>query len=258
MVVAPHPDDETIGAGGVAALHALAGDRVTVVVVSDGRGSQALDLSTTQMVARRRAEAEEAAKILGVQELVWLGLPEAQWQSALARAELAPYLESATIIYAPSCVDFHPEHLDVSRVVADVVQPTQSVRIYELSVPLMPLLVNLVADIHMVAPLKRQALACFTTQVGALKPLERLSSYRAALYGLADSEVFWELSAPAYRRVIQEGKWTWYTTPFRGLRARPFSDPLACMAGWQMRAQLRALAEQAEQEAVRAGSVSRG
>ena len=41
LVVAPHPDDETVGAGGVAALHVAAGDAVTVVVATDGGASRA-------------------------------------------------------------------------------------------------------------------------------------------------------------------------------------------------------------------------
>ncbi len=41
VIVAPHPDDETLGAGGAALLHRQAGDRVAVVVVTDGRASRA-------------------------------------------------------------------------------------------------------------------------------------------------------------------------------------------------------------------------
>ena len=35
-VIAPHPDDEVIGAGGTLALHARQGDRVHVLVAFDG------------------------------------------------------------------------------------------------------------------------------------------------------------------------------------------------------------------------------
>ena len=36
LVLAPHPDDETLGPGGSLALHAARGDRVRVVFCTDG------------------------------------------------------------------------------------------------------------------------------------------------------------------------------------------------------------------------------
>ncbi len=239
LIVAPHPDDETIGAGGAAALHVRAGDEVTVVVVSDGRGSRALGLGPVEMVARRRAEMAAAMAALGVERWVWLGLPEGAWAAADAAAALRPFVERADLVYAPSCVDFHPEHFAVARVVAALLQPWQTVRIYELSVPLTPLLSNLVLDTRAVAAQKQRALDAFTTQQGAIRPLARLAAYRTLLYRRRACEPFWELSAPAYQRVIAAGQWTWETTPFRGLRPRPFSDPLAFLQGWQARVALR-------------------
>lgn len=245
VVVAPHPDDETLGAGGVSALHVQNGDPVTIVLITDGRGSRAGGLSPAEMVRRRKAEVTAAAGALGVNDLVYLGLAEDDWSSQDARRALAPILEAAEVIYAPSCVDFHPDHLAVARIVAGLIQPGQTVRAVELGVPLTPVLANLVADIGPVAGRKAHALACFATQRGALAPIARLAHYRRPLYGPASAEVFWELPAAAYRRVIDRGDWTWATTPFRSIRPRPFSDPLAVLAGWQTRRQLRALARKA-------------
>ncbi|WP_234009984.1 PIG-L family deacetylase, partial [Streptomyces sp. SA3_actF] len=39
VVVAAHPDDEVLGAGGALALLAAAGNPLTVVTVTDGEGS---------------------------------------------------------------------------------------------------------------------------------------------------------------------------------------------------------------------------
>lgn len=244
VVVAAHPDDETIGAGGVAALHVRAGDPVTIVVLTDGRGSRAGGLAPEEMAGRRHGELQRAAAALGVRDVVWLGFPEGEWEAAALQARLAPLLAGGDVIYAPSCVDFHPDHLRTARLVAGLVRPEQIVRIYELGVPLTPLLVNRVADIGAVAACKQHALECFVTQQGAMEPLGRLARYRAALYGHAASEVFWELPAPAYRRLVAAGSWEWDKTPFRGVRPRPLADGWAFFAGTRARWRLRALAEQ--------------
>ncbi len=242
VIVAPHPDDETAGAGGVAALHLQAGDPVTVIVVTDGGASRAGGLPGHVIVRRRAAEITAAARILGVRDLVRLDLREGGWDWVRARASLAPLLQDAQIIYAPSCVDYHPEHLHIARLLAELLRPGQTVRVYELGVPLTPILVNLVADVGAVAARKEQALAAFTTQVGALAPLRRLARYRARLYRLPAAEVFWELPAESYARVMAAGNWSARHSPFSGIRERPLADPFSALAGLRARAALRALA----------------
>ena len=242
VIIAPHPDDETAGAGGVAALHAQAGDPLRVVVVTDGGASRAGGLPRAEIVRCRAQEVTAAVRILGVRDLICLGLPEGQWDVAPAQVRLAPLLKDAAVVYLPSCVDYHPEHVRVARLVASLLQPDQTVRIYELGVPLTPLLVNLVADIGRVAAIKARALNAFATQDGALAPLRRLARYRAALYDLPAAEVFWELPAASYARVVAAGDWRRSRCPFRGVRERPLTDPLTALDGHKARTALRALA----------------
>src|SRR5437773_761791 len=68
-IVAPHPDDETVGCGGVAALHRVAGDSVAVLIVTDGRRSRTRSLAASALVSRRAAEAQAAAVVLGLAAL---------------------------------------------------------------------------------------------------------------------------------------------------------------------------------------------
>lgn len=68
LVVAPHPDDESLGCGGLLAALAGAGRSFHVVFVTDGAGSHrnSRDWPPTRLAAQREREAEEALERLGL------------------------------------------------------------------------------------------------------------------------------------------------------------------------------------------------
>jgi len=239
LVVAPHPDDETVGAGGTSALHVAAGDDVTVAVVTDGSASRAGGIPQSEMARRRREEVETAAAVLGIRRLVWLGLPEGRWEETDAARALRPLVDAAAVVYAPSCVDYHPEHVAVARMLGDLTRQDQLVRVYELGVPLTPVLADCVADVRAVAALTAQARAAFRTQRVTVAPFERLARYRASLYGLEAAEVFWQLAGDVYGDVMRLGDWRGGRCPYCGVRSRPFTDPLAAVIGLRHRVALR-------------------
>lgn len=243
LVIAPHPDDETIGAGGAIALHVDAHDEVSVVVVTDGGASRAGGLTRAEMVPRREKEVRCATRVLGVEDLECLRLAEGNWTPDQARGQLASRLATCDVIYAPTCVDFHPEHVAVARLVAGMLQPGQTVRAYQIGVPLTPVLVNLVADIGQVAARKIRALEALRTQAESIQPLQRLARYQATLYRLAAAEVFWEMRAEDYVRITSVGDWRRHICPYRGIRPWPVSDPLAALVGLRARRALRRLAD---------------
>ncbi len=67
LVIAPHPDDDVLGAGGTMAALAAQGEKVFSVYVTDGRGSPRKDpgLSDEEMAVRREEEAREALRAVG-------------------------------------------------------------------------------------------------------------------------------------------------------------------------------------------------
>src|SRR5258706_3068891 len=67
LVLAPHPDDEVIGCGGLVALHLRDGRPVHVVVAPDG--AQAGDC------AQREAESPPAPSLLGHATIEFLRIP---------------------------------------------------------------------------------------------------------------------------------------------------------------------------------------
>ena len=65
LVVAPHPDDEVLGCGGVMAAHAARGDDVHVAVVTRG----VPELYSPELVAQAREELRQAHAVLRVKSV---------------------------------------------------------------------------------------------------------------------------------------------------------------------------------------------
>ncbi|WGF89928.1 PIG-L deacetylase family protein [Marinivivus vitaminiproducens] len=80
LVVAPHPDDESLGCGGLIAAAHAAGQRVHVLVVSDGCGSHpgSRAYPPDRLRALREQEAIAAVAELGLaaDNVSFLGLPD--------------------------------------------------------------------------------------------------------------------------------------------------------------------------------------
>src|SRR5947207_12396367 len=75
LVIAPHPDDESIGMGGTLWLHHLRGDRVFIAYLTSGELGLK-QLPRQQAWAVRETEAHRAAAVLGVAEVEFFRLPD--------------------------------------------------------------------------------------------------------------------------------------------------------------------------------------
>ncbi len=76
LVVTPHPDDETFTSGGTLAMMAERGNEIHVVVyTTDNAGSRDPEMTHERLAAIRKAEEENACRILGipVENITWLG-----------------------------------------------------------------------------------------------------------------------------------------------------------------------------------------
>jgi LmbE family N-acetylglucosaminyl deacetylase len=121
VVVAPHPDDEVLGAGGLIRRVMDNGTDVEVVAVTDGEASHpgspaagAIDLR-----ARRHAERGEALRRLTGLEppVARLGLPDGgvAAHEAELTAALAAVLGPDDLCVAPWARDGHPDHDSAGR-----------------------------------------------------------------------------------------------------------------------------------------------
>jgi LmbE family N-acetylglucosaminyl deacetylase len=127
LVIAPHPDDEVLGAGGTMARLSDAGEAVFVAVVTVGRPPA----YSAESVGVVRAEAKRAHDHLGVKKTFWLDQPAAQLSetpvSTLNAAisdvvrELAP-----TTLLIPFLGDIHIDHQLVFHSAMVAARPNQS------------------------------------------------------------------------------------------------------------------------------------
>lgn len=119
LVLAPHPDDETIGCGGAILLHRRQGDSVKVVFITDGAaGDPRGYYRGRDYRAIRRAEARKAASVLGVSELEFWDYADGSLNdSAGLRQRLKGLLESEkpAVVYRPSLKDPHSDHRALAR-----------------------------------------------------------------------------------------------------------------------------------------------
>jgi len=242
LVVAPHPDDETLGCGGSIVLHRRAGHAVTVVIVTDG------GRSTVTTPAARRLESMAAAEVLGG---TWrrFELPEGDWALDQGTDRLVAVLSDVRpdLVYGPSCVDYHPEHVKVAVALGralTAVSPQSRVRAFEIGVPLTPILVNCRVDVEPVRAITQKALGAYRSQRATIDATRRLRRYARRLCGArGETEVFWETSARTYGRIMSAGPLP-DASQFYGIRPRPFGDPLCYLLGLRARSRMRRLARQ--------------
>ena len=129
LVVAAHPDDETLGAGGTVARYAKAGSDVWVCIVCDGVTKRHSE------VALQRRCAEEACEVLGAAKVVFCDLPD-QRLDGMALVDVITPIEDCVRELRPDVVlthfkeDVNQDHRVVfdATMVATRPSPTQSVR----------------------------------------------------------------------------------------------------------------------------------
>ena len=188
LVIAPHPDDESLGCGGTLCKHAARGDRVVVVFVTSGELGLK-QLSREKAWAIREREARRAASVLGVETVEFLRLPDWSLAGHVARAArmLRPILdrEKPARIYVPHAREWHPDHRAAFRVLrsacrGDGCRP--EVLAYEVWTPLSEH--DHVEDITAELPRKLRALRAHRSQLSQfdyVRAVRGLNQFRGEL-----------------------------------------------------------------------------
>jgi len=130
MVVAAHPDDETLGFGGVLARYASEGVQTFLVTATLGERGRYLDHrfgsadhpGPAALAGIRERELRAAASALGIHEVTVLGyedqgLDRAHEAGAVARiaAEIRRVRPQVVLTFAPDGAYGHPDHIAISQ-----------------------------------------------------------------------------------------------------------------------------------------------
>ncbi len=125
LVIAPHPDDETLAAAGLILNLRARGIPVTVAAVTDGEAAYP---DMPGLPALREREQTEALACLGVERasIHRLRLPDSGVGMHEDRllALLLPLVPEGGQIIAPWPHDFHPDHEACGRVAAEAARQT--------------------------------------------------------------------------------------------------------------------------------------
>jgi N-acetylglucosamine malate deacetylase 1 len=120
LAVGAHPDDLEILCGGALARCARRGDRVTMLVMTDGSAGHA-EIPPDELAQIRQREAGAAAEVVGA-EFVWLGLrDEFVFNDEPTRLLLLNAIRGAApdLLLTHDPQDYHPDHRATSRAVFD-------------------------------------------------------------------------------------------------------------------------------------------
>lgn len=214
LVLAPHPDDEVIGCGGLVALHLMERRAVRIVVATDGAAAG-------ETAAREEECRRGVARLGDGAEIEFLRFPDRALDdsaSAAIRDRLLAFRPDLVLVPGP--LEMHPDHLALSRLFCSLVQRDETlfadlavtrVAFYEVGQPLRP---NALVDISAVADAKYTAIAEHRSQL-ALRDYgafaRGLNAYRAMTLppGTKYAEGYFVVELPALR-----------TMPFSELRTR--------------------------------------
>jgi len=130
LVVVAHPDDAEFGASGTVARWVQEGKRVVYIVCTSGeRGTADREVRPEQLAKIRESEQEAAAKVLGVEKVVFLRLPD---QGLEDTSDFRKIIVRTIRTYRPATVVtsdpyrryiWHRDHRIVGQVTLDAVFP---------------------------------------------------------------------------------------------------------------------------------------
>jgi len=235
LVLAAHPDDETLGAGGALALAAETAEAIRIWIATDGVRQEGSE-SAEDYGSRRREESRRAAEALGLDPPSFGSLPDRELgaRAAVVAGEIEKLVGEfrPDLVFCPSPVEIHPDHRALAEAAYERLaasRPTDPdhdlyahlrLAFYEISHPLLP---NTLVDISPVALRKEKALEAYVTQqavrdyagaVGGLNAYRRLTlegqgpveAFRVVDYGEASTRSLEEFRRSIGPSLVREGE----------------------------------------------------
>jgi LmbE family N-acetylglucosaminyl deacetylase len=129
LVLAPHPDDETLGCGATIMRKLAAGAPVQVVIATDGRHSHhSSKLSVDAVVEIREEESRQAGAILGLSDknIAFLRFEDGRLADHRRplRERLVDIIDTMNPeeIFVSSIIDTHPDHRVLAELMRELAQ----------------------------------------------------------------------------------------------------------------------------------------
>jgi len=120
LVIGAHPDDAEYRAGGLTAKYRQVGHCVKFVSLTDG-GAGHQSMPRDDLIRRRRAEADAAARVCGIEYEVW-DCPDGEFEPTLELRRrvirlIRQFRPDLVLTHRPN--DYHPDHRYTSQLVQD-------------------------------------------------------------------------------------------------------------------------------------------
>jgi LmbE family N-acetylglucosaminyl deacetylase len=189
LVIAPHPDDEALGCAGTIMLLNRRGVSSTVLFITNGE--KLYENPATVIGEKRRGEGFRASEMLGCKEPLFFNFPDGEIANHIDMIyhELYVLIEERKpdIIFSPSPIDFHADHIATSRVVLKLLKNIDGFRVsfYEIYSTLR---FNCLVDISEVVDQKK----------------EIIMNYHTSLYGKPEVYVHAALGLNAHKSIFAQ------------------------------------------------------
>lgn len=202
LVVAPHPDDETVGCGG---LLARFGPQCDLLLLTDGRKGIPADGSQTEAetAAIRRKEFDSAAAFFRVNRVIAMGLPDSRlWEcrKSVSNVDLSAY----SILFVPYRAERHPDHAAAFRIIKQLCRKQRfrgELLEYEVWSPITA--PNRFLDVSNVMERKLEGIRLYASQTHEIDYealANGLNGYRGAPQHVSFCEAFYSKSAARRER----------------------------------------------------------
>ena len=196
LVVCAHPDDVDFGAAGTVAALTEGGASVAYAIVTSGEaGSDHLSIDASELAALRQREQRAAGRVVGVEDISFLGHPDGQLEPTIAlRGDLSAVIRrvrpDVVICQSPQRMlervfASHPDHLAAGEATLCAVYPdARNPRAFpeQLEAGLEPHAVSEVwLMAHPEADLRVDVTATFDRKIAALRAHESQTGHREDL-----------------------------------------------------------------------------
>lgn len=204
LCLAPHPDDESIGCGGIISLYP---ENFKVICLTDGSRAGS-NLSKEELIKKRADEFNEAMKIAGVENAEMLGIQD---RKLVLNVDIYEKIDISEYdyIFIPNILDQHRDHKSTAVVLNTLLRKKQhkktlKVVFYEVWATLM--MPTSYVDISGVVEKKKQMINAHSSQLQGFDYTEKmlcLNSYRGLISGKQYAEAFQIIDIPMFRKILK-------------------------------------------------------